>query len=394
MTDLFDKCRSYTAAREVMDAGLYPYFKPLRENLGPEVIIKGRRLLMMASNNYLGLTVHPEVIEAAIQALKRYGSGCTGSRFLNGTLELHEELEERLARFTGREAALVFSTGFQTNLGTISALVGKRDAVIIDRSDHASIVDGCRLSFGTTLKFKHNDMADLESVLKNAGGYAGRLIVVDGVFSMEGDIANLPAIVELAGKYNARVMVDDAHSVGVLGKHGSGTPEHFNLIDKVDLVMGTFSKSFASLGGFIASTAEVVHYLKHNARAMIFSASMPPSALASVLKCLDIIESQPELRTKLWDNANYFRSGLQQLGFNTLASETPIIPVLIGENEPTFTVCKRLFEKGVFVNCAVSPAVAPGSSLLRSSVMASHDRAGLDKALDNFKEVGKEFGLI
>jgi len=394
MTDLFDKCRSYTAAREVMDAGLYPYFKPLRENLGPEVIIKGRRLLMMASNNYLGLTVHPEVIEAAMQALKRYGSGCTGSRFLNGTLELHEELEERLARFTGREAALVFSTGFQTNLGTISALVGKRDAVIIDRSDHASIVDGCRLSFGTTLKFKHNDMADLESVLKNAGGYDGRLIVVDGVFSMEGDIANLPAIVELARKYNARVMVDDAHSVGVLGEHGSGTPEHFNLIDKVDLVMGTFSKSFASLGGFIASTAEVVHYLKHNARAMIFSASMPPSALASVLKCLDIIESQPELRTKLWDNANYFRSGLQQLGFNTLASETPIIPVLIGENEPTFAVCKRLFEKGVFVNCAVSPAVAPGSSLLRSSVMASHDRAGLDKALDNFEEVGKEFGLI
>jgi len=394
MADIFDKCRAYTAAREVMEAGLYPYFKPLRENLGPEVIIKDRRLIMMASNNYLGLTVHPAVIEAAKQALERYGSGCTGSRFLNGTLELHEELEDRLARFTRREAALVFSTGFQTNLGVISALVGKRDAVIIDRADHASIVDGCRLAFGTTLKFKHNDMADLESVLKNAADYDGKLIVVDGVFSMEGDIANLPAIVELARKYNARVMVDDAHSVGVLGERGSGTPEHFGLIDEVDLVMGTFSKSFASLGGFIASTAEVVHFLKHNARALIFSASMPPPALAAVLKCLDIIETEPERRTRLWENANYFRTGLQQLGFDTCSSETPIIPVLIGENEPTFAVCKKLFDKGVFVNCAVSPAVPPGHSLLRSSVMATHQRQHLDKALETFEEVGKEFGLI
>ena len=245
MADIFDKCSSYTAAREVIESGFYPYFQPLQENYGPEAIVKGRRLIMMASNNYLGLTVHPKVIEASIQAVKTYGSGCTGSRFLNGTLELHEELEERLAGFIGHSAALVFSTGFQTNLGAISAVVGKRDAVIIDRADHASIVDGCRLSFGTTLKFKHNDMADLEETLKNDNDYEGKLIVIDGVFSMEGDICRLPEIVALAKKYNARVMVDDAHSIGVLGKKGTGTPEHFGLEKEVDMVMGTFSKSFA-----------------------------------------------------------------------------------------------------------------------------------------------------
>ena len=394
MTDIFDKCTSYTAAREVIEAGLYPYFQPLQENYGPEAIVKGRRLIMMASNNYLGLTVHPKVVEASIKAVKTYGSGCTGSRFLNGTLELHEELEERLARFTRRQAALVFSTGFQTNLGAISAIVGKRDAVIIDRSDHASIVDGCRLSFGTTLKFKHNDMEDLEAVLRNDNGYEGRLIVVDGVFSMEGDICPLPEIVELAKRYNTRVMVDDAHSIGVLGERGSGTPEHFGVEKKVDMVMGTFSKSFASLGGFIAADESVVHYIKHNARALIFSASMPPPAVAAVLACLDIIESEPERRTRLWRNAEYFREALHGLGFDTCGSQTPIIPVLVGENEMTFRFWKALFDNGVFVNCAVSPAVPPGHSLLRTSVMATHEISQLDQALEVIEEVGKGLGLI
>ena len=394
MADIFDKCHAYTAAREVIESGLYPYFKPLQENHGPEVIVRGKRLLMMASNNYLGLTVHPKVIEASIQAVRTYGSGCTGSRFLNGTLELHEELEERLAGFTGHEAALVFSTGFQTNLGAISAIVGKRDAVIIDRSDHASIVDGCRLSFGTTLKFKHNDMEDLEAVLENHGDYEGKLIVVDGVFSMEGDICPLPEIVALAKKYNSRVMVDDAHSVGVLGKRGTGTAEHFGLEKEIDMVMGTFSKSFASLGGFIAGDESVIHFIKHHARSMIFSASMPPPAVAAVLACLDIVESEPERRERLWHNADYFRKGLQDIGFDTGDSQTAIIPVVVGENEMTFRFWKDLFDSGVFVNSAVSPAVPPGHSLLRTSVMATHKISQFDQALDTFKKVGKDLGLI
>ena len=394
MPDIFDKCKAYTAAREVIAAGFYPYFKPIQENYGTEVLVKGRRLVMMASNNYLGLTVHPKVIEASIKAVEKYGSGCTGSRFLNGTLELHEELEERLARFTSHEAALVFSTGFQTNLGAISAVVGKRDAVIIDRADHASIVDGCRLSFGTTLKFKHNDTADLESVLRNDNGYVGKLIVVDGVFSMEGDICPLPEIVRLAKKYNTRVMVDDAHSIGVLGERGSGTPEHFGLEKDVDMVMGTFSKSFASLGGFIAADEAVVHFIKHNARAMIFSASMPPAAVAAVLASLDIVESEPDRRKALWRNAEHLRKGLQDIGFDTGNSQTPIIPVVVGENEMTFRFWKALFEKGIFVNSAVSPAVPPGHSLLRTSVMATHQPDQIDHALEVFKKVGNELGLI
>ena len=394
MSDIFDKCSAYTAAREVIAAGFYPYFLPIQENHGTEAIVRGKRLIMMASNNYLGLTVHPKVIEASIEAVRKYGSGCTGSRFLNGTLEMHEQLEERLAKFTGREAALVFSTGFQTNLGAISAIVGKRDAVIIDRSDHASIVDGCRLSFGTTIKFKHNDMADLESVLQENTDFEGRLIVVDGVFSMEGDICPLPEVVALARKYKARVMVDDAHSMGVLGKRGSGTAEHFGLEKEVDMVMGTFSKSFASLGGFIAGDEVVVHYIKHNARSLIFSASMPPPAVAAVLACLDIIQSEPERREALWRNANHFRTGLQDLGFDTGGSATPIIPVVLGENETTFRFWKAMFDNGIFVNCAVSPAVPPGQGLLRTSVMATHQPDQIDKALDAFKKVGKGLGLI
>jgi len=394
MADIFDKCMAYTAAREVISAGIYPYFKPIQENYGSEVVADGKRLIMMASNNYLGLTVHPKVLEASKKAIDKYGSGCTGSRFLNGTLEIHEELEERLAKFTGHEAALVFSTGFQTNLGVISSIVGKRDAVIIDRADHASIVDGCRLSFGTVLKFKHNDMANLESVLETQNDFDGRLIVVDGVFSMEGDICPLPEIVEIAKRYNARVMVDDAHSIGVLGKRGAGTADHFDIEDGVDLVMGTFSKSFASLGGFIAGDDQVVHYIKHNARSMIFSASMPPSAVAAVIACLDVVESEPERREKLWQNAEHLRKGLQDLGFDTGPSQTPIIPVTIGENETTFRIWKALFDNGVFVNSAVSPAVPPGRSLLRTSVMAIHESSQIDKALEVFKKVGKQAGLI
>ena len=399
MSDIFDKCRSGSggiadAARDVMASGFYPYFLPIQENHGTEAIIRGQRLIMMGSNNYLGLTVHPKVIESSIAAVRKYGSGCTGSRFLNGTLELHEELEGRLAKFIRRDAALVFSTGFQTNLGAISSIVGKRDAVIIDRADHASIVDGCRMSFGTTIKFKHNDMADLESVLQQNTDYEGQLIVVDGVFSMEGDICPLPEIVALGKKYQARVMVDDAHSMGVLGKRGSGTAAHFGLEREVDMVMGTFSKSFASLGGFIAGDEDVVHYIKHNARSMIFSASMPPPALAAVLACLDIIENEPERRQALWRNANHLRKGLQDLGFDTGMSQTPIIPVVLGENETTFRFWKGMFEEGIFVNCAVSPAVPPGHALLRSSVMATHQPDQIDKALDAYKKVGKSLGLI
>ncbi|HUS59189.1 MAG TPA: pyridoxal phosphate-dependent aminotransferase family protein [Planctomycetota bacterium] len=394
MADLFDKCRTYTAAREVMAAGLYPYFKPIERNFGTEVIVKGKRLIMMASNNYLGLTVHPKVIEASIKAVEKYGSGCTGSRFLNGTLELHEQLEERLAQLTGHEAALVFSTGFQTNLGAISAVVGKRDAAIIDRADHASIVDGCRLSFGTTLKFKHNDMADLECVLQKAQEFEGRLIVVDGVFSMEGDICPLPDVVALAKRYDTRVMVDDAHSLGVLGKSGSGTSEHFGLKNEVDMVMGTFSKSFASLGGFVAADESVIHYIKHNARAMIFSASMPPAAVAAVLACIDILKAEPERRERLWRNAEHLRKGLHSLGFSTGRSETPIVPVVVGENEVTFRFWKGLFDNGLFVNSAVSPAVPPGHGLLRTSVMATHEISQIDHALEIFEKVGKELGFI
>ena len=394
MADIFDKCKAYTAAREVMASGLYPYFKPIERNFGTDVVVKGQRLIMMASNNYLGLTVHPKVIEASIRAVEKYGSGCTGSRFLNGTLELHEQLEERLAAFTRHEAALVFSTGFQTNLGAISAVVGKRDAVIIDRADHASIVDGCRLSFGTTLKFKHSDMADLETVLQNASEFEGRLLVVDGVFSMEGDICPLPQVVALAKKYNTRVMVDDAHSIGVLGKRGSGTAEHFGLEGEVDMVMGTFSKSFASLGGFVAADDDVIHFIKHNARSMIFSASMPPAAVAAVIACIDILESEPERREHLWRNAEHLRQGLRGLGFDTGRSETPIVPVVVGENEVTFRFWKALFDNGLFVNSAVSPAVPPGHGLLRTSVMASHEPEQIDRAIEIFGKVGKELGFI
>jgi len=392
--DLFEKCRKFTSAKEVMAAGLYPYFTPLSSGQDTQVVIGGRDTIMIGSNNYLGLTSHPKVKEAATRAVELYGSGCSGSRFLNGTLDIHVQLEERLAKFMKREAALVFSTGFQTNLGTISSLVGKGEYMITDRADHASIVDGCRLSFGKVLKFKHNNMKDLERVLTPVDKDSGKMIIVDGVFSMEGDIANLPRIVELSEKYNCRVMVDDAHSIGVLGENGRGTGEHFGLEDKVDVVMGTFSKSFASLGGFIVADESVIHYVKHTSRALIFSASMPPASVAATLAALDIIETEPERREKLWQITKKMHQGFKDLGFNIGETETPIIPVYIGEDMQTFKVWKALLEEGVFTNPIVSPAVPPGSALLRTSYTATHTDQQLDRVLEIFEKVGKKMGII
>ncbi|OPX32377.1 MAG: 8-amino-7-oxononanoate synthase [Candidatus Latescibacteria bacterium 4484_181] len=356
--DLFEKCESYTEAREAIAEGYYPYFMPIESTDGTEVVIRGKRLIMVGSNNYLGLTNHPKVKEAAIEAIRKYGSGCTGSRFLNGTLDLHEELEDRLAGFMGKEAALVFSTGFQTNQGTISTIVNKGDVVITDRADHASIIDGCRLAYGEMKRFKHNDMKDLEKVLASCQPDSGKLIVTDGVFSMEGDIADLPGIVELADRYKCRVMVDDAHSIGVLGKGGRGTAEHFGLEEEVDIVMGTFSKSFASIGGFIVADEEVIDYIKHHSRALIFSASMPPSAVATVIAALEVIQTEPERRERLWENTRKMRKGFQEMGFNTGESQTPIIPIIIGDRMKTFQAWKMLFEEGIFTNPAITPWVS------------------------------------
>jgi 8-amino-7-oxononanoate synthase len=348
---------------------------------------------MIGSNNYLGLTNHPKVKEAAIDAIKKYGTGCAGSRFLNGTLDIHVKLEEKLARFIRKEAALIFSTGFQVNLGVISALVCKDDIVIIDKMDHASIIDGCRLSFGEVKKFRHNDLADLERILKDYED-KGKLIVVDGVFSMEGDIANLPEIVTIAKKYSARVMVDDAHGIGVLGKTGRGTAEHFGIEDEVDLIMGTYSKSLASIGGFIAGSTDVIHYIKHLARSLIFSASPPPASVASVSAALDIIENEPERRETLWKNTIKMFKGFKNLGFHVGPSQTPIIPIVVGEDEKAFTMAMMLQEEGVFANVAVSPAVPNGKALIRTSYMATHTDEHLDKVLAAFKKVGKALGII
>lgn len=391
--DIFNKCTQFTTAREVEEAGLYPYFIPLTENEGNEAVYQGHRLIMCGSNNYLGLTTHPKVRQAAIEAIERYGTSCTGSRFLNGTLELHERLEEELAEWVGMPAALVFSTGMQVNLGTISSLVAKGDYVILDKDDHASIVDGACLSRGTRKRYKHQDMGDLERVLANIPLEAGKLVVVDGLFSMEGDIASLPEIIPLCKKYNARLMVDDAHAIGVLGG-GRGTAAHFDVTDEVDLIMSTFSKSFASLGGFIAGQKEVIHYIKHFARSLIFSASIPPSNAASALAALQVMREEPERVERLLNNAAYMRAGFKQLGFDTGNSETPVVPIIIGDDQLTFYTWKLLFDKGVFVNPVISPAVSPGRQLLRTSYMASHTKEHLDKVLEIFMKVGKQVGLI
>lgn len=392
--DLFEKCFNFTEADEIKSQGVYPYFRAISSGQDTEVMIDGKKMIMIGSNNYLGLTSHPKVKEAAIRAVEKFGSGCSGSRFLNGTLELHEELERRLAQFIQKETALVFSTGFQTNLGTISALVSRKDYVIIDRSDHASIVDACRLSFGEVLKFKHNDMDDLARILANSNNNSGKLIAVDGVFSMEGEIAPLPEIVKLAQKYDARIMVDDAHSIGVLGDHGRGTAEHFGLEKEVDLVMGTFSKSFASLGGFIAGPERVINYIKHTSRALIFSASPPPAAVAACLAALDIIETEPERRERLWQITRRMHREYKALGFNIGSTQTPIIPIYIGDDMKTFQFWRILSDEGIFVNPIISPGVPPGSQLLRTSYTATHTDKQMDKVLEVFEKVGKKMGVI
>jgi 8-amino-7-oxononanoate synthase len=391
--DLFDKCYAYTRAKEVQALGFYPYFIPLEHTEGTEVVADGKRLIMIGSNNYLGLTTHPKVRSAAIEAVRQYGTSCTGSRFLNGTLELHLELERKLAAFVGKEATLVFSTGFQTNLGTIAALVSRADIVITDKEDHASIIDGCRLAFGQMKRFRHNDMASLERSLQGCDAKAGKLVVVDGVFSMGGDIAPLPEIIPLCKKHNARLMVDDAHSVGVLGG-GRGTAAHFGVTDDVDLIMGTFSKSFASLGGFIAGDEAVLHYIQHTARSFIFSASMAPPSVAAALAALEVMQEEPERIERLQAIAKKMHQGFQALGYDTGASETPIIPVIIGEDMAMLQMWKALFDAGVYVNAVLPPAVPPGKALLRSSFMATHTDEQLDQVLATFEKVGRKIGII
>ncbi|HEX7715193.1 MAG TPA: aminotransferase class I/II-fold pyridoxal phosphate-dependent enzyme [Bacillota bacterium] len=385
--DIFEKCFNFTAAKEVMQAGIYPYFHELETKQDTEVVINGKRTIMIGSNNYLGLTSDPRVIKAAMEATEKYGSGCTGSRLLNGTLKLHVELEKRLAEFLQKDNTLTFSTGFQTNLGIISGLAGRNDYIIGDKKNHASIVDACRLSFAKFLKYEHNDMEDLERILKSVPETAGKLIVTDGVFSVEGEICKLPEIVKLARKYGARIMVDDAHGLGVLGKHGRGTGEYFGLEDEVDVIMVTFSKSLASLGGCVAAREEVIHYLKHNSRPFLFSASIPPANAAAALKALEILESEPERITRLAENANFMRQGFKKLGLNIVDAPTPIIPVLTYEDEATFVYTKRLLEEGVYVNPFVSPGTPPGQAILRTSYTATHTREQLEYALKAFEKV-------
>jgi 8-amino-7-oxononanoate synthase len=391
--DIFDKCFQYTTARDAIEQGFYPYFIPLDENEGTEVIYNGHRLIMCGSNNYLGLTTHPKIKAAACAAIDRYGTSCTGSRFLNGTLSLHENLERELAAWVGKEAALVFSTGMQTNLGAVSALLGRSDIVILDKDDHASIVDGARLGYGKIERYRHNDMEHLEKVLQSLPAEAGKLIVVDGLFSMEGDLAPLPELAPLAKKYGARLMVDDAHAMGVLGG-GRGTAAHFGMTEDVDLIMSTFSKSFASLGGFVAGDAKVIDYIKHHARSLIFSASIPASNAIAALTALHVMQEEPERVERVNKIGDKMRKAYSDLGFNIGRSVTPVIPIIIGDDERTFLTWKMLFENGVFVNPVISPAVSAGHQLLRTSYMATHTDEQLDHVIEVFKKVGKEVGLI
>lgn len=391
---LFNKVRNFRAAAEVRALGLYPYFRTISSAQDSEVIIKGKKVLMLGSNSYLGLTNHPKIKEAAKAAVEKYGTGCAGSRFLNGTLEIHLELEQALARLVKKEAVLLYSTGFQVNLGVISALVGKGEYVLADKCDHASIVEGCQLCQGEFVRFGHKDMAALENRLQNIDPQAGKLIVVDGVFSMEGDIIQLPEVCRLAEQYGAAVMVDDAHAIGVLGESGAGTSSHFGLTDQVQLNMGTFSKSLASLGGFIASDAATIDYLKHHSRSLIFSASMSPANTAAVLAALQIMLSEPERIAQLWRNTGRMHQGLISLGFDLGNSETPILPVYCRDLVATFKFCKQLEEAGVFVNPVVSPGVPPGQEMIRISLMATHTDRQIDFALDKLGKIGKKLGLL
>jgi 8-amino-7-oxononanoate synthase len=391
---LFQKTRNYRSAAKVRALNLYPYFRTISSAQDTEVLIEGRTVLMLGSNSYLGLTNHPKIKEAARAAVEKYGTGCAGSRFLNGTLEIHLELEEALSRLVQKEAVLLYSTGFQVNLGVISALVAKDEFIFADKSNHASIVDGCMLSLGEFIRFPHRDMAALEQRLMKTDPEAGKLIVVDGVFSMEGDIIQLPELCRLARKHQAAVMVDDAHAIGVIGRHGAGTASHFGLTDDVHLIMGTFSKSLASLGGFIASDHQTIDYLKHHSRALIFSASMSPANAAAVLASLEIMIHEPERMTALWRNTERMKAGLRSLGYDLGASESPILPVYVRDLLTTFRLCKRLDEEGVFVNPVVSPAVPPGQELIRISLMATHTDRQIDFALEKLGKVGKELRLI
>jgi 8-amino-7-oxononanoate synthase len=392
--DVFQKCFDFKDADEVRRLGLYPYFRMIASGQDPVVSMDGRRVIMLGSNNYLGLTNHPEIKEAAARALAAYGTGTAGSRFLNGTLDIHVELEERLAAFMEREAALCFSTGFQVNLGVISSLIGRRDTAVLDSLDHACILDGARLSYGRVLKYAHNDMAALEERLRSIGDESAAMIVVDGVFSMEGDLADLPAIAGLAHRFGARLMVDDAHGIGVMGPRGRGTAEHFGLDGQVDLVMGTFSKSLAAVGGFVVGDGTVIDWIKHKARSLIFSAAPPPASVASVIKALEIVEREPERRQRLWENTDYMKREFEALGFDTGESASPVIPLVVGEDLASFRMTLRLQEEGVFVNPVVSPAVPPGRAMIRTSYMATHTRDHLDRALEAIARVGRELGII
>lgn len=393
--DVFQKCRdSSSRTVEMRAAGVYPYYRTLTTAQEPRVRHQGRELVMLGSNNYLGLTNHPDVKAAAAAALARYGTGCAGSRLLNGTLDIHVRLEQRLAEFLGRSAVLIFSTGFQVNLGVLSCLLDRSDVAFLDKLDHASIIDGCRLAFGRSYKYRHNDMEDLEKKLRTVSEEKGKLIVVDGVFSMEGDLAALPEIVELKRRYRARLMVDDAHGIGVFGEHGRGTPEHFDVESEVDLVMGTFSKSLAAIGGFIAGDRLVIEHIKHNARAAIFSAAPPPPCVAAAMKALEIIEREPERRKRLWENTNYMKREFDGLGFDTCGSASPVIPLAIGDDMDAYQMTVKLQEAGVFANPVVSPAVPHGQAMIRTSYMASHNREHLDFALEAFARIGRELGII
>lgn len=392
--DIFDKCQEYTRAQSLRDAGVYHYFRRISSQQDPVVTIDGKQLIMLGSNNYLGLASHPEVKAAAVAAIETFGTGCAGSPLLNGSLTLHAELEDRLATFMKCEAALIFTTGFQVNLGVLSCLLGRHDTVFLDALDHACIIDGARLGLAKQVKFRHNDAADLDEKIRLSPADRGRLIVIDGVYSMEGDIAPLREIVEVKRRHGVRLMIDDAHGIGVLGEHGRGTGEHFGLEDDVDLVMGTFSKSLACVGGFVAGDRYVIDYIRHNARSQIFAASMPPSSVAAVLKALEIVEREPERRARLWENTHYMKAALDNLGFDTGDAASPVIPIMVGDDFTAYRMVADLHEEGVFANPVVSPAVAEGNAMLRTSYMATHTREHLDKALVALERVGRRHGVL
>lgn len=390
---LHEKVAQFQDAISIKESGLYPYFRPIESGQDTEVIIDGKKVLMFGSNSYLGLTNHPKIKEASKKAIDKYGTGCAGSRFLNGTLDIHIELENRLAQYVGKEATVIFSTGFQVNLGVLSCITGRNDYLILDEYNHASIIDGSRLSFSRVIKYAHNDMNDLRQKLRNLPEDAVKLIAVDGIFSMEGDIVKLPELVEIANEFGCNIMVDDAHSLGVIGEKGAGTASHFGLTKEVDLIMGTFSKSFASLGGFIAADYDVIEYIKHKARSLIFSASMTPASVASVIAALDIIENEPHHIENLWRNTNYAKALLLDEGFDMGGTESPILPIYVRDNEKTFLTTNILQSQGIFVNPVVSPAVPSDSSLLRFSLMATHTFAQIDEAVDKLSKAFKQVGV-